>query len=96
MNENGSQAVIHTIDPVAIIEVCKDHLTFKEGIYFQHFTHTNLEGEEEGFTFRLHFQFSRSLADGEAQAKEVSQLMNRAWRWYQSYMNWEDKQHEKE
>lgn len=92
MNEDGGIAVIHTIDPVAIIEVHEEHLAFKEGTYFQHLIHHNLDGVDELYTLRLHFQFSTSFADGEAQAAEVAQLLKRAWRWYQSYMNWEDKQ----
>jgi hypothetical protein len=92
MNESGSIAIIHTVDPVAIVEVHEEHLEFKEGTYFQHFTHHNLDDVDEDFTLRLHFQFSTSFADGEAQAREVDQLFKRAWRWYQSYMNWEDKQ----
>lgn len=80
-----SLAVIHTIDPVAIIEVLEGHKRFDSG-HYRHFIHNSVEP----YTFRLHFQFSKSLADGDAQAKEVSQLFDRAWRWYRSYMEWED------
>lgn len=87
MNEDGGIAIIHTIDPVAIVEVHEDHLDFKEGTYYRHVIHNRCEP----YTLRLHFKFSTSFADGEAQAREVDQLFNRAWRWYQSYMNWEHK-----
>jgi hypothetical protein len=90
MNEGGGIAVIHTIDPVAIVECIEEHFDYPADTYYKHFSFTNIDGDKENWTLRLHHLFSTEL-DSEQHHKIVNHLLDRAWRWYQSYMNWEDK-----
>jgi hypothetical protein len=88
LNEDGSEAIIHTINPISIIEVYPDSVEFKEGTYYQHF-----EYEGEPFTFRLHHLFSTEL-DSEQHSAIVQQLFERAWRWYVSVLKEFDNEEE--
>lgn len=94
MNEDGSIAVIHTIDPVAIVECIEDHVELPPGTFYKHYSFHNINGEQENWILRLHHYFTTEL-DSEQHASMVEKLLDKAWRWYQSYMNWEDKKYEK-
>lgn len=93
MSNTGATAVIHTVDPTAIIEVIEGHVKQKPGDYFKFFSFVNIDGVKEEWTLRVHFLFTREL-DSERHASIAEHLLDRAWRWYHAYMNWEDQQYE--
>lgn len=84
MSGNEHEAIIHTIDPVAIIEVLQGHIDFPAGTYYQHFT----EGLDE-VTFRVHHLFTTQL-DGEQHEAIVRKLLTRAWNWYKALNDYYD------
>ncbi|MDE3248675.1 MAG: hypothetical protein KGO82_08455 [Bacteroidota bacterium] len=90
-NEMGPEKhiwyITHLLSPQAIIAVHNGHVDFKAGTYYQQF---DFEGEQ--YTLQIHFMFSRSLGDGEAQAAEAASMLKKSWRWYRAYMEWEDNQ----
>lgn len=87
----NNTAIIHTVDPVAIIEVLQGHMQLQTGTHFAHYTFTNVDGLQEAYTFRLHHFFTREF-DSEQHGAQVARLFNKAWHWYMAYMNWEDQQ----
>lgn len=84
LSGNGHEAIIHTVDPVAIIEVIAGHKHYPPGVYYQHF-----QDGPEPFTLRLHHFFTTEL-DSEQHAAVVGKLLSRAWHWYRSYLQFID------
>lgn len=78
--------IVHLLDPVAIIEVEENHVEYHPGKFYKHFTH----GFEQ-YTLSIHFLFSREL-DSEQHHAIVDKMLDKAWRWFRAYMEWEDKQ----
>ena len=82
LEENLS--VIHTTEPVAIIECIAGH-TYCTTPYRQ-YSFTNIAGDQEDWTLRIHH-----CQTGEAKNQlMLYTLLDDAWIWYQRYMNWED------
>lgn len=80
--------IIHMLDPVAIIQVDEEHMSFDDGKYYEHYSY---QGKD--FTLSVYFLFTKEL-DSEQHSKITEHMMDRAWRWFISYIKWEDKQHE--
>lgn len=78
--------IIHLPDPVAIIEVEEDHIEYPPGKWYRHFVFN-----EELFTLSVHFLWTREL-DTEQHNAIVNKMLDKAWRWWRAYMQWEDTQ----
>lgn len=88
MND-GNCAVIHTVDPMAIIECIEGYEHFNSP--YRQYSFVNTDGETEGWTLRVHHLFSLEF-DSEQHHIIVTRLLDRAWHWYKAYMEWEDEQ----
>lgn len=88
-NLKAGVAIIHTIDPVAIIGVIEGH--HQRGQHFRHFSYGN-----EQFTLYIHHLFTTNMnaADDEQASIIADKLLKRAWHWYESYLEWEDQNEE--
>jgi hypothetical protein len=91
MNEDSNSAIIHTMDPISIIECMEGHVALEPGSVYKHFSFINLDEEAEEWTLRVHHLYPRELS-GDEHSEQVDKLLNRAWKWFQSYMNWNDEQ----
>lgn len=86
----GALAIIHTIDPMAIIVAIEGHSQHTQP--FRQYAYVNSDGIEELWTLYAHHLFTTNMNafDDEVSRQMVDKLLNRAWHWYKSYMEWED------
>lgn len=85
MNNEPRQFVIHTISPKCIIEAVEpDADPVSSGFPHQVFSFVNSDGVKETWALVI-----RDLYD-ESTVEEQGKLLERAWRWFRSYMEWED------
>lgn len=89
--EQSGSFIIHMLDPVAIIKCDENHVHFLPGKFYKHFQFNNSDNLMENWTLSIHFMFTKEL-DSEQHDKIVDHMLDRAWRWYRSYLEWEDKQ----
>lgn len=87
MSDNGSLAIVRTVQPISIYEVIDGHIPHK-GLA-KHYTFKNSDGLFEEYTLRIHHYFSTDIDTVEE--SEVFKFMDDAWHWYVAYMKWEDK-----
>lgn len=79
--------IIHLLNPVSIFRAHEGHVEVKDKIY-QHYQFRNSDGIIEEWTLSVHhFYTTDFLTEPEQQVKP---LMDKAWRWYRSYLEWED------
>ena len=83
-----SSAIIHTLNPQAIIEVIEGHKHYPAP--YRHY-----QFNDELFTFRVHHLFTKGF-DSERHHIITTKLLNRAWHWFTAYMEWEDEQDHEE
>lgn len=88
-NNSGGIAIIHTIDPQAIIAIVEGHV--QHNMPFRQFTYNGQQGPED-YTLYVHYFFTTRM---NAISKEITQqivdkLLNRGWHWYKSYLEWKD------
>jgi len=76
--------IIHMLDPVAIIQ-CTEGREDNDNT-FRHYVYINADNVPEEWTLSIFFIAIDGLTD-----KDHEHLLDRAWRWYRSYMQWEDK-----
>jgi len=93
MKPNASQcAIIHTIDPIAIIRCELDQ---KRAPAEHHLVqiYINSDGLPEEWTLEAHHLFTTNMnaADSEAAKSIAEKLLVKAWRWYRSYLEWTDR-----
>jgi hypothetical protein len=90
-DDNGGLAIIHTVDPICIIGIAEEHIQVPQP--FKHFTFVNLDGEEEEWTLYIHHFFTENLnnLDAAVVQEKNEKILEQAWDWYKSYMDWEDK-----
>jgi len=84
----NQQYIVHTIAPECIIEVlCLNDVEQVAGSHlpWQKFEHINPDGVAEVY------QLVVSKAFGMHGQKQLFDLLPRAWRWYRTYLEWEDK-----
>jgi hypothetical protein len=80
--------IIHMLDPIAIIQCREAHVSEKEGEILKYFYFKNIDGVTEEWTLSIfHFFTTDFLEQPEDRALK---LLDRAWRWYRAYMEWED------
>lgn len=84
MVEGSPSAIIHTLDPQAIIMVVEGHAMPDK-------PHRQFQYNDEQYTFVVHHLFTREF-DSEKHHIIIDKLCNRAWHWFVSYMQWEDEQ----
>jgi len=79
-----TSAIIHTVDPQAIIEILEGHQVCTSP--YRHFTYQN-----DLYTLRVHYLFTQEF-DTEQHHIIVTKFLTRAWHWFVAYMKWEDEQ----
>ena len=84
MVEGSPSAIIHTVEPKAIIEILEGHVECASpyGHYVYH---------EERYTLRVHHLMTQEF-DSEKHHLIINKLLDRAWHWYKAYMQWQDEQ----
>ena len=82
-SEQSGLWIIHMLDPITII--CCTQGQEEVGEIFKHFAFANIDGVQEYWTLSIYF----SNGNGDLETKAFK-LLDRAWRWYRSYMEWED------
>lgn len=90
--DDDATFIIHLLAPVAIIQVHEDHIA--TGKIQAHFGYNNADGLREQFTLSIHHFFTADFL--ETPEDRAIQLLDKAWRWYRSYLEWEDKQFDNE
>ena len=85
MKDDGKQYVIHTIKPKTIIEAAEpsDELV-SSGYPHAVYKYTNSDGVPETWALVIRDVYDNSTNE------ELGKLLDRAWRWFRSYMEWED------
>jgi hypothetical protein len=89
--EDTGLYIIHLLDPVAIIECFEGHTGTGEvepGNIYKHFQFKNSDGIIEEWTLQVIHLFTTDFLE-EPQNRAIK-LLERAWRWYRAYMEWED------
>jgi hypothetical protein len=88
MSDNGNLAIVRTVQPISIYEVREGWIELNN--LHKHYTHVNIDGEEEHYTLVVHHYFTLDVDTTEK--KEVFKFMDDAWYWFSAYMDWEDEQ----
>lgn len=79
--------IVHILNPKAIIR-CDEGYVQVENPH-AHYQFRNKDGVMEHWTLSAHHFFTTDfISDPEEQ---VTPLLDRAWRWFRSYLEWEDK-----
>lgn len=89
MREDSGKWIIHLLDPKAIVRCTEGHVQIDN--IFKHYQYKNSDGIIEEWTLSAHFFFTTDFISEPEQ--QVIPLLDRAWRWYRSYIQWEDKKH---
>lgn len=79
--------VIHLLQPVAIFECIEGHEIIPDKI-IGHYQFRNTDGVIEQWTLSVHHLFSTDFL--QEPADQAKPLMDKAWRWFRAYMQWED------
>lgn len=79
--------IIHLLNPKAIIQCVEGHV--QPEYPFAHFQFKNSDGVIEEWTLAAYHFFTTDFITEPEQ--QVNPLLNRAWRWYRAYLEWEDK-----
>lgn len=90
--EQSGLWIVHLLNPQAIIQCIEGHVQTEAP--FKHFSFTNPDGLVEEWTLTAYHFFTTDFIS-EPQ-EQVTPVLNRAWRWYRAYMEWEDKNIEDE
>lgn len=86
MRDDSGIWIIHLLEPQAIMR-CTEGYVQIDNIY-KHYQFKNGDGEIEQWTLSAyHFFTTNFISEPEQQ---VVPLLDRAWRWYRSYMEFED------
>lgn len=85
--EQSGLWVIHLLDPKAIIRCTEGHAEIDR--IYKHFQFQNSDGVVEEWTLSAYHFFTTDFATEPEQ--QVIPLLDRAWRWFRSYLEFEDK-----
>lgn len=82
--------IVHTIHPEMIIRV--DHETFAvgDGKMFLTANYENSNGDIETVTLTIAQFLPKNIHVTDQLRMDVDHTLQRAWRWYASYLKWED------
>lgn len=83
--------VIHLLDPKAIFECHEGHIDLLD-LIMGHFQFRNNDGKLEEWTLSVHHFFTTDFLKGPDE--QARPLMEKAWRWFRAYLEWEDKQND--
>ena len=84
--------IIHLLDPVAIITCMEGMVLMKKDSkdVFKKYQFRNSDGIIEEWTFVIYHLAKTNYGTDPDQGPV--KLLDRAWRWYRAYLEWEDKQ----
>lgn len=82
--------IIHMLDPVAIIR-CTQGVTGDDTIR-KSYSFENIDGVPEVWTLSVYHLFTTDFL--KTPEDRATKLLDRAWRWYRAYLEWEDKNRE--
>lgn len=80
--EDNAVYIVHAIPPYALIRAIMGQHRPKMTVFNQ-YAFRNSDGIIEDWTLYIHYV--------EMNAENAEKLLDRAWRWYRAYMEWEDK-----
>ena len=84
--EQSGLWVIHMLQPQAHIECLEGHVNTDRP--HKHYSFTNVDGVVEEWTLSAHFFFTFDFI--REPEDQVIPLLDRAWRWFRSYLESED------
>lgn len=87
MREEKDIFIVHLLNPIAIFQAYEGYAEIKGKIY-GHYQFRNIEGVIEEWTLSTHHFFTTDFI--KEPADQVKPLMDKAWRWFRSYLDWED------
>jgi len=87
MREDSGLWVIHLLEPMAIIRCIEGHE--RVGALYRHYQYRNGDGVIEEWTLSIHHLFTQEILAKQNEVWET--MLDRAWRWYRAYMEFEDK-----
>jgi hypothetical protein len=86
-SDKSGQWIIHMLNPKAIIRCTEGHVQPEKELH-QHYQFKNKDGVLEEWTLSVfHFFTTDFLKEPEEQVEPV---LDRAWRWFRSYLESED------
>lgn len=85
---DSGQWINHMLDPKAMIRCSMGHIAPPEQL-FKHYQYIGTDGIIEDWTLSIYHYFTTDFSDG--QEEKALKLLDRAWRWYRSYLEWDDK-----
>lgn len=90
--ESGGMWIIHLPQPQAIIEAVIDgaKVHSNHAQYVANYKHVNSDGIAEQWQLRLYHYFSGEFVDDLDDERLAHKMLNDAWAWYKSYLEWED------
>jgi hypothetical protein len=81
--DNKGCFIVHAIPPFTLIRARVGRMEVKSNAPVGNYAFKNIDGVTEDWT--LYVVYS------EGNAEQCEHIISRAWRWYRSYMEWEDK-----
>lgn len=85
MSGSDDQYIVHALPPFSLIQALQGSgKVAVDNRLFQSFGFRNSDGIIEDWTLVIVYT--------EANFEQAEKLLSKAWRWYRSYMEWEDKQ----
>ena len=87
MHPEGGTHILHTIKPKCLIEcvnIDENPNTVSSGLPHRIFEYRNTDGITETWELTVRDTYDNS------ELHEVGKCIERAWRWYRSYLEWED------
>lgn len=85
--KNRDLFIIHLLNPIAIFQAHIGTVEVKNKIH-QHYQFLNSDNIIEEWTLSTHHFFTTDFI--KEPHEQVKPLMDKAWRWYRSYLQWED------
>lgn len=82
--EHSGWWIIHMLDPKAIIECIPEHTRPKDDRIFKCYEFDHIDGATEEWTLIIYHFFTTDPL--EKPQDRVPQLLDRAWRWFRSYL----------
>lgn len=87
MRPESGTWIIHLLSPQAHIKCTEGHE--RVGAMYRHYEYKNTDGVIEEWTLSIQFFFTQDFTTPQHELWEP--LLDRAWRWFRSYMEFEDK-----
>lgn len=88
MRSGSGLWVIHLLEPKAIIKCTEGHT--RAGDLYRHYQYKNTDGIIEEWTLSIDHLFTQDITTTPIEQQWIT-MLDRAWRWYRAYMEFEDK-----